>query len=287
VSKDPLATPCWHDRLALSALGAAGFRRRWLDCPLGPLHALEARGAGSLGPILLLHGLGSCAIDYLPLLLRLLPLHQRVYAVDLPGHGQSVHPPLDIDTRALEEALFVALEGLSDEPLLVFGCSLGGLVALRLAAARPDRVRAVMVASPAGAPMSPAEIGTLLKGFRLRDHAEALAFVDRFAAHAGPARHVLAWGARRRFRTEPIPRLLARISASDLLSPDELARVRAPVTLFWGLEDRVLPPAQMRFFLEHLPSVRAQAAEGFGHAPFLDRPRAFLAHMEAFARAAS
>lgn len=283
----PVATTCWHDRLALSALRAAGFRRRWLSSPLGPVHALEARGAGVLSPILLLHGLGSCAIDYLPLLLRLLPLHRRVYALDLPGHGFSVQPPEGLPTRELEEALFSALDELSDEPVLVFGCSLGGLVALRLAAARPARVRALMVASPAGAPMSESEIGALLAGFRLRDHAEALAFVDRFAANAGAARHVLAWGVRKRFGQEPIPRLLARISPSDLLSPAELARVKAPVTLFWGLQDRVLPPAQMRFFLEHLPTVRVQAAEGFGHAPFLDRPRAFLSHMEAFARAAS
>jgi len=287
VANAPVATTYWHDRLALSALRAVGFRRRWLDCGLGPLHALEARGGGPHGPILLLHGLGSCAIDYLPLLLRLLPLHRRVYAVDLPGHGQSVHPPEDLGTRALEDALFAALDGLSDEPLLVFGCSLGGLVALRLAAARPDRVRALMLASPAGAPMSQREIGALLNGFKLRDHDDALALVDRFAARPGAARHVLAWGVRRRFRAEPIPRLLSRISPSDLLSPEELAAVRAPVTLFWGLEDRVLPPDHMRFFVEHLPSVRVHAAEGFGHAPFLDRPRAFLAHMEAFARSAS
>lgn len=280
------ASVAWFDRVALAGLRARGLRSRWLDSPLGPVHLLEGEGQGELPPILLLHGLGSCASDFGGLLLRLLPRHRRVLALDLPGHGLSAHPPAELGPRAIAERLFQGLDVLSDEPMLVFGNSLGGLVALLLARARPEQVRALMLASPAGAPMGEDELARFLEGFDFPTHGHALAFVHRFRTAPGPERHVLAWGLRRRFTRGPIPEILRRVRPEDLLRPDELAEVRAPVLLFWGREDRVLPPEQATFFQSHLPSVQVQEAEGFGHAPFLDQPRAFAARLHAFARAA-
>ncbi len=279
-------TTDWFDRLAVAGLRARGFRSRWLEGGLGPVHLLEAQGTGALPPILLLHGLGSCASDYGALMLRLLPLHRRVLALDLPGHGLSAQLPEGLGTRALAERLFQSLDGLSSEPLLVFGNSLGGLVALLLARAQPERVRALMLASPAGAPMEEEALARFLEGFVFPTHEHALAFVQRFRVAPGPERHVLAWGLRRRFSRGPIPDLLGRVRAEDLLKPAELAEIQAPVLLFWGREDRVLPPEQAAFFRAHLPSVQVEEADGYGHAPFLDQPRDFAARMLAFAKAA-
>ena len=57
---------------------------------------------GSTGPpVLLLHGLGSRAADWMPQIQVLAPQH-HVLAVDLPGHGASPLPPgsLTIETMA-------------------------------------------------------------------------------------------------------------------------------------------------------------------------------------------
>lgn len=284
---DPAPAPLdWTDRLALVGLRARGFRSRTLPSGLGPLHLVEAEGGGTLPPILLLHGLGSCASDYLPLLMHLLPLHRRVLALDLPGHGASAPAPVNLSGRELATAVFRALDVLPAEPMLVFGCSLGGLFAVRLAVARPERIRALMLASPAGAPMSPQDLDRLMASFALQDHAGALAFVDRFMARPGPSRHVLAWGVRRRFTRDPLLAVLRRVGTDDLLAPEELAAIDAPVTLFWGRHDRVLPPEHVEFFRAHLRSVRVEEGEGYGHAPFLDQPRAFASKLEAFARGA-
>jgi pimeloyl-ACP methyl ester carboxylesterase len=56
------------------------------DCVL---HVLDFEGYGHLPPIMLLHGISSCAADYFSVILRLQQQSQRVVAVDLPGHGRS------------------------------------------------------------------------------------------------------------------------------------------------------------------------------------------------------
>lgn len=282
----PTASAEWFDRLALAALRAAGFRSRWLKAPSGPVHLVEAAGEGTLPPILLLHGLGSCTTDLAPLMIRLLPLHRRVLALDLPGHGHSAPPPPGRGAREIADTLFAALDGLPREPLLVFGNSLGGLVALLLAAARPERVRALMLASPAGAPMPAEELDRLLEQFRFPTHGRAVDFVERYLPANGPARHAVAWGLRRRFSREPVVELIGRVGGADLLTPQELGAIEAPVLLFWGREDRLLPVHHADFFRAHLRQVEVEAADGYGHAPFLDRPRAFVRRIEAFARAA-
>lgn len=284
--KTPASRLEWFDRLAIAGLRSRGFQSRWLGPPSARVHLIEAEGRGSLPPILLLHGLGSWAVDYAPLLLRLLPLHRRVLALDLPGHGLSQAPPPELGSRERAELLFQTLDELPREPFLVFGNSLGGLVALLLARARPERVRALMLASPAGAPMAAEELARLIESFHFPTHGDALAFVHRFRADPGPGRHVLAWGLRRRFGRGEILETVRQTRTEDLLDPRELAEIQAPVLLFWGREDRVLPVEQAAFFRAHLPRVQVDEADGYGHAPFLDQPRDFVARLHAFARAA-
>lgn len=88
---------------------------------------------GGVGPglLVLLHGLGATADVWTPLARVLADTwHGRWLAVDLPGHGGS--PPLPrVSFGALASA--VADELPPDEPVVVLGHSLGGVVGLALA----------------------------------------------------------------------------------------------------------------------------------------------------------
>ncbi len=74
----------------------------------------------------------------------------RVLAVDLPGHGGSARPPRGtrMNDFAAVAAAVVAAEARG--PALVAGHSFGGLVAVRLAQARPELVRGLLLVAPAG-----------------------------------------------------------------------------------------------------------------------------------------
>lgn len=106
-----------------------------------------ARGSADEAPLLLLHGVGRRWQDFLTVLPPLL-CRWRVFALDFRGHGLS--------DRA--EARYLVADYLADartlleqqctEPAVVFGHSLGALVALGLAATCPDRVRAIILEDP-------------------------------------------------------------------------------------------------------------------------------------------
>lgn len=94
-------------------------------------------------PLLLLHGFGGAAWNYTEMA-PLLP-GRRLVVPDLPGHGGS--EPLPAPSLS---GFADAVATLLDEPAAVFGHSLGGVVALRLAERHPGLVRSLVLAAPAG-----------------------------------------------------------------------------------------------------------------------------------------
>src|SRR5678815_2871498 len=114
-----------------------GYESRRVATTDGPVHVLDARGDGDLPTVVLLHGLGSWSVDYLPLFSRLRRHVRRIVAPDLLAHGHSGDPVPSGRLPALWDALAGALEATLDEPALVYGNSLGGLAALRLGIDRP------------------------------------------------------------------------------------------------------------------------------------------------------
>ncbi|HSP71880.1 MAG TPA: alpha/beta fold hydrolase [Gaiellaceae bacterium] len=100
-------------------------------------------------PLLLVHGFAGAASNF-AVLAPLLARRYRVLVPDLPGHGGSSPLPAapNLAVYADRVAAVAAREGV--ESAAVLGHSMGGVVALRLAARRPELVRAVVLASAAG-----------------------------------------------------------------------------------------------------------------------------------------
>ncbi|MET8568393.1 alpha/beta hydrolase [Streptomyces sp. NPDC004783] len=102
-----------------------------------------------LAPALYVHGLGGSSQNWS----ALMPLLDDVVdgeAVDLPGFGDSP-PPDDGDYSVSGHARAVVrhLDASGRGPVHLFGNSLGGAVATRVAAVRPDLVRTLTLVSPA------------------------------------------------------------------------------------------------------------------------------------------
>ena len=95
------------------------------------------------------HGLGGSSLNWTDLMARLQP-YVDGWAVDLGGFGSSP-PPRDGDMSPAGHARGVAelIDHIGNGPVHLFGNSLGGAVALQLAARRPDLVRTLTLVSPA------------------------------------------------------------------------------------------------------------------------------------------
>jgi pimeloyl-ACP methyl ester carboxylesterase len=134
-----------------------------LRVPVGPgaVH-VERYGHGGV-PIVLLHGFGTCTFLWRYVAPILAEAGHTAYAIDLYGHGESDRTPdADFGIAAQAEYLDAAMTALRLARATIVGVDLGGDVALRLAATRPDRVaRLVLINVPAYDELPARDIGVM------------------------------------------------------------------------------------------------------------------------------
>ena len=122
-----------------------------LRVPVGPgaMH-VERFGHGGTA-VILIHGFGTSSFLWRNVAPAITDAGHTAYAVDLFGHGESDRPiDADFGIAAQAEYLDAAMTALRVARGLVVGIDIGGDVALRLAATRPERVeKLVLVNTPA------------------------------------------------------------------------------------------------------------------------------------------
>ncbi len=119
----------------------AGLEEKTFDT--GTLVINYAEGARNRAPAVLLHGIGRSWRDFLPVL----PAFRewQVFALDLRGHGKSGRAPNCYQSADYAGDVTAFLKYKIQAPAVIFGHSLGGIVALRVAADAPEQVRAIIV----------------------------------------------------------------------------------------------------------------------------------------------
>src|SRR5229473_6618322 len=100
------------------------------------------------GPaILFLHGIANSAESYQPVLDELAPI-AHVFALSFRGHGSSDDPGPPYGVPEYTSDTVALLESEIRSPALLAGHSLGGLVAVQIAATRPELVRELILEDP-------------------------------------------------------------------------------------------------------------------------------------------
>lgn len=100
--------------------------------------------AGQGPPVVLIHGLGSSALDWDAQRVALLPFH-RVITLDLRGHGESGRPPGPYQMRELAADVASLMRHLALPPAHVVGISLGGMIAFQLTLDHPALVSDLVI----------------------------------------------------------------------------------------------------------------------------------------------
>ena len=254
----------------------------------------EVHGSGEAGDLVLLHG-WSLNLRVWDGLTRMLAPRFRVIAIDLPGHGRSDWDPRAVTPAAQAWRVHETLAPLTERYTLL-GWSLGGQLALDLAAALPASVeRLALIATTPKFLKSPTwRCGTprpLLARLIHRLHSEGEPAVSDFLAlivrgsTPGTAVRVRA-KLRAALRThgaacpEALSAGLARLRDGDLRPA--LRRVRAPALVVAGERDHVIRPTAVRALAHALPAARYAEIAGAAHAPFLSHPVQFLRQLNGF-----
>ncbi len=273
------------ERLGRLTLNRRGHVSRFVSTPVGRVHVYDAWGHGQLPAVIFIHGIGTAAPPFAPVLARLRHHVRRVVALELPGHGASDQPSRQLTPEVLFEATGAALDHLIEQPSVLVGNSLGGAVAMHYAMERPENVRGLFLVSPAGARIEEHELETLVRNFDIRTSDDARAFAGRIY-HREPWFLRLVVHELGPLLTRKVVRELLEGARADHAADEaKLGSLPMPVTLVWGKSERLLPPSALAWFRKYLPPhAKILEPEGFSHSPHLEHPRAVSEHILRFLR---
>ncbi|HYO89947.1 MAG TPA: alpha/beta fold hydrolase, partial [Candidatus Limnocylindrales bacterium] len=97
------------------------------------------RGEMAATPVMALHGWGASRQLMTPVAERLAPLGYTVYALDLPGFGETPPPPASWGVNDYAQFVLAALNSLAIEKTHLIGHSFGGRIGLVLGSSAPER----------------------------------------------------------------------------------------------------------------------------------------------------
>jgi pimeloyl-ACP methyl ester carboxylesterase len=241
---------------------------------------LRGEWAGWGRTIVLLHGLSATRRDVVHGSRLLVREGYRVVAYDARGHGESDPPadPTAYEYRDMVEDLEAVLGALSIERPILVGSSMGAATAMTWALARPERVPALVLITPAygGVPRSDG-----LEDHQWQRFADVLEAggIDAFVEIAQPADIPDRWRDTARTATRQrlarhrslasIPHALRTVPRSPAFHGIELLERFAPPVLVVGSRDEadsLHPLALAREYVERLPNAEL-AIEQEGASP--------------------
>jgi len=250
----------------------SGPRYQWLDLPDGRLrYVCEGEGAHN---VILIHGFGG-DIDNWLFNIGALSEKATVYALDLPGHGQSFKEPIKPDFADMAGVLVAFMDALNIDKAHLIGHSMGGAIALEVAHQHEGRVSGLSLIASAGLGQ---EInmdyihGFIAAGSRkeLKPVLEKL-FVDSSLVSRKMVDDMLKYK-----RLDGVGTALTTIAAQftdggQQSLPAYQLGAAIPTLIIWGAKDQILPPEHGKNAASH---ARLELFDDAGHMPQMEKANA-------------
>lgn len=237
-------------------------------------------GGGGDTPIIFLHGVGSDKSVWAPQLAHF-GQSRRAVAFDYPGYGESEF--IDGATRDdFAATILAAMDALGIGRAHICGLSLGGVVAIALHAAAPDRCASLIIAD---------SFAVHPDGQGIHDRSIAASHAMTMRELAEARTDVLLGSVATPLRTEVVNTMAAidpaafRIGVIAVWLADQRDRAEAisvPALILVGDEDSVTPPALSEELARLIPGSRLARIPAAGHLANAEQPGAFNRTIESF-----
>jgi 3-oxoadipate enol-lactonase len=230
------------------------------------------RGSGAGTPLIFLHGVGSDKSVWRSQL-GYFAVTRRTLAFDYTGYGES-----DFAEGATRDdfaaAILAAMDALQIEDAHVCGLSLGGVVAIAMHAAAPERCASLIIADsfavhPDGRGIFDRSIAASHNGMRALAEARVAALLA--SEDMAVRNEVIETMAR-------IDLAAYRIGAEAVWLAEQTERaaaIRVPALVLVGDLDPVTPPALSEQLVQLIRGARLEVIPGASHLANLDRPAEF------------
>ena len=243
-----------------------------------------AEGPADGPAIVLVHGLGARAEDWIDLAPYLAQAGFRVYMPDLVGYGRSERP-VNFSYSVSDEAGIVVdfMNTMGIRQAELGGWSMGGWIAALVAAKHPERVSRLMLFDAAGLSVRP-EFNTAL--FTPSSRAQLSQLQAMLTPRPRPIPAFIARNLLRNFRRNGwvIQRAMAAMLTGQDVVDGLLPQLKMPVLLAWGSLDRITPLAQGQTMHRLIPQSQLDVFAGCGHLAPMECATAEGPKVVAFAR---
>jgi pimeloyl-ACP methyl ester carboxylesterase len=237
-----------------------GIRSHYVQ--LGPyrIHYLLA-GEGS--PVVLVNGLGGTSENWGEMIQQLKSKGFKVYALDMLGFGRSDKPDVDYAISLQADILKQFLDSQKLEQPDLVGWSMGGWIAMKYAAANPQRVHRLVLLDSGGLIYDPVNVPALRpKNVEQLAHMMAILNPDPRPIPAFIAKDVL------RVRAEGdwvIDRTIKSMFTGKDVMDNHLQELTMPVLIIWGKQDLIIPLELADKLHRGIPQSRLDVVDGCGH----------------------
>jgi pimeloyl-ACP methyl ester carboxylesterase len=241
-----------------------------------PIHYLVA-GEGK--PVVMIHGLGGRAEDWLALIPALTRSGYKVYAPDLLGFGRSARPDVDYSIALQTDVIRQFMDSQKLQLADVVGWSMGGWIALRLAEQSPGRVRRLVVIDSAGLKFDAVNAGAL----RPKNEADLARMMQVLTPHPRPIPSFYARELLHSLADQDwiIDRAMKSMYTGKDLMDGKMDAVKMPVLIVWGDQDVLTPLSIGEHMHDAMPQSVLQVVHGCGHlAPVECSPRVLSGMMQ-------
>lgn len=217
--------------------------------------------------IILIHGFGGDA-DRWAFTQEPLAAAATVYALDLPGHGQSSKTLSDGSVKHLAATVVAFMDALGIAQAELIGHSLGGAVALQAAVDHPGRVSGLALIASAG--LGPEINAHYINGFITADsRKEMKPLLEQLVADPELVTRTLVNDMLQFKRIDGVVAALTSIAAGFQDGARQTVSLRAaldglgvPVKVIWGSKDAIIPVSHAAGLPAH---VQVTVLDGFGH----------------------
>jgi pimeloyl-ACP methyl ester carboxylesterase len=231
--------------------------------------------AGGKGKnLILLHSLNVSA-DSWEKVFGALAQNFSVYALDMPGHGDSEKPTRNLLIEDYARSVIQFMDEMKIEEAVVCGNSVGALIAVEMAAAHPRRVeKLILVGCPARDAWERMERFALSAlSFDPRGNPLPLSLTELKMTFPHPTQEVASWFNRLRSKAGVwVKKTMIAISLYDPFP--RFSRIQCPTLVFFGDQD-VLKEKEM-VMTQMIQGARSVTILDAGHVPQMDQPQAFL-----------
>jgi 2-hydroxy-6-oxonona-2,4-dienedioate hydrolase len=240
--------------------------RVWTDTAAGRMHA-RAGGDGISGtPVVLVHGMVISGRYMVPTAEELAPLCP-VYAIDLPGYGDSVKPSAILRLPELADALAAWMDAMRFPSAHLVANSFGCQVLAEFALRHARRVDRLVFQGPTVDPMARTvlkQLGRLLRN--TPSEAGGLGWITAVDYVKAGMRRI---------------RATMRMAIEDRIE-DKLPGIAAPTLVVRGGKDPLVPQEWADEVVRLLPKGELRVLPGLGHTINYTAPKEFVAAMRPF-----